>query len=411
MSVKYLAKAAEQAAKNERNRRVENGETGVVLDLLSWTESAAKKTQKCQEKVPRLVSLKCQDCFTNFNPTDGISCPGRAQHFVCKRCFATVVQEQTSADAHQRFAGNGARIMCELCLPASVAYSDEALAEALGDAAFARYRAAQAAARPQPPRQRSPQQAAELSECQVCFSDADRAQGIVCPGPGRHFLCRACFGPELREQASPAARGRFAAAGARAVCRLCLPAAVAHADGALARALSDADFATYRQAVIDASTARVYQEEEARLQQAMAALRAELTGGGGGGGGAAGRVQRHRLHIAEHVLCLHCPRCGQAFFDFDGCFALACARCRCGFCAYCLADCGGDAHAHVAACPHNTAPGRGAFGGPDGFRRAQNGRRARALREYLRERVGPGDRAAVRAAIAQDLADLGMEAI
>jgi hypothetical protein len=178
----------------------------------------------------------------------------------------------------------------------------------------------------------------------------------------------------------------------------------------LARALGDEDFALYRQAVIDASTARVYQEEEARLQNAMAALRAELTAGGGGGGGeAADRVRRHRLHIAEHVLCLHCPRCGQAFVGFDGCFALACGRCRCGFCAYCLADCGGDAHAHLAACEHNTAPGRDAYGDAAGFRRAQNARRARALREYLRERVDPGDRAAVRAAVAQDLADLGMD--
>jgi hypothetical protein len=402
--VKCLAKAAEQAAKNERIRRVQKGETGIGINLLSLTEAAAKMTLQCQEKEPRSAVLKCQDCFTDFNQNDGVVCPGRAQHFVCKRCFATVVGEQISADAHQRFTGNGARVMCELCIPASIAYSDEAIAGALSEADFARYRTTKAAARQQV--QRSPPEAAEKSECQVCFSDADRAQGVVCPGPGRHFMCRTCFGQELREQASPAARGRFAAAGARAVCRLCLPAAVAHADGALARALSDADFARYRQAVIDASTARVYREEEARLQQAMEALRAEL---GGGGGGAARRVQRHRLHIAEHVLCLHCPRCGQAFFDFEGCFALACSRCQCAFCAYCLADCGNDAHAHVGACQHNTAAGRGLFGDSAGFRRAQNARRARALREYLQQHVDPGDRAAVLAAIAKDLADLGMD--
>ena len=54
-------------------------------------------------------------------------------------------------------------------------------------------------------------------------------------------------------------------------------------------------------------------------------------------------------HVIEKVLTLSCPRCEQAFVDFDGCFALRCARCQAGFCAYCLADCGRDAHAHIPA--------------------------------------------------------------
>lgn len=37
-----------------------------------------------------------------------------------------------------------------------------------------------------------------------------------------------------------------------------------------------------------------------------------------------------------------------------GCAALTCSRaaCRCRFCAFCLEDCGDDAHAHVKACPN-----------------------------------------------------------
>jgi hypothetical protein len=40
------------------------------------------------------------------------------------------------------------------------------------------------------------------------------------------------------------------------------------------------------------------------------------------------------------------------FADFDGCFALTCYRneCRAGICAWCLADCGQDAHGHVPTC-------------------------------------------------------------
>ena len=45
-----------------------------------------------------------------------------------------------------------------------------------------------------------------------------------------------------------------------------------------------------------------------------------------------------KLHqrIVEEVLTLKCPRCAQAFQDFDGCFALTCGNkhCSAGFCAW-----------------------------------------------------------------------------
>merc|ERR1719217_444733 len=60
-------------------------------------------------------------------------------------------------------------------------------------------------------------------------------------------------------------------------------------------------------------------------------------------------VAKERVRIAE-LLTLKCPRCGQAFHDFDKCFALVCPRpgCHAGFCGWCLTDCGVDAHRHVA---------------------------------------------------------------
>jgi hypothetical protein len=45
----------------------------------------------------------------------------------------------------------------------------------------------------------------------------------------------------------------------------------------------------------------------------------------------------------------------------DACCTLTCKRCRCNFCAWCLEDCGADAHAHVANCWHNLAPSRNLF--------------------------------------------------
>ena len=32
------------------------------------------------------------------------------------------------------------------------------------------------------------------------------------------------------------------------------------------------------------------------------------------------------LHVEERILTLACPRCGQAFVNFTGCFALTCSR-------------------------------------------------------------------------------------
>ena len=62
------------------------------------------------------------------------------------------------------------------------------------------------------------------------------------------------------------------------------------------------------------------------------------------------KLRLAKEHVVEKILTLSCPRCEQAFVDFDGCFALRCGRCQAGFCAYCLADCGRDAHAHIGGC-------------------------------------------------------------
>ena len=63
-----------------------------------------------------------------------------------------------------------------------------------------------------------------------------------------------------------------------------------------------------------------------------------------------------RLDIIDDILTLKCPRCKIAFCEYDGCAALTCGSntCRCGFCAYCMKDCGVDAHAHISQCIENT---------------------------------------------------------
>ena len=112
------------------------------------------------------------------------------------------------------------------------------------------------------------------------------------------------------------------------------------------------------------------------------------------------KLRMAKEHVLEKVLTLSCPRCEQAFLDFDGCFALKCPRCTAGICAYCLADCGRDAHAHIGGCElgkqvtkwaqknKKTVNARGGhpagtYGSPEAFQESQRLRRLRDLASYF----------------------------
>ena len=107
----------------------------------------------------------------------------------------------------------------------------------------------------------------------------------------------------------------------------------------------------------------------------------------------------HKRTIEEQILNLRCPRCGAVFVDFAGCFALTCGKCRAGFCAWCLHDCGDDAHRHVVNCAQNRAEGRNVYGNVQLFEQAHRERRRRLVDEYVRNRVREDLREAVQQAI------------
>lgn len=121
-------------------------------------------------------------------------------------------------------------------------------------------------------------------------------------------------------------------------------------------------------------------------------------------------AQTHRLHISENILTLRCPRyaCRRAIVDFDGCFALYCEGCKCGFCAWCLLDCGTDAHTHVLECSKSLAPGDH-FAPFSLFNHVHNERRKKEIQDYIRTSVDPPDRPIVIRCIQSDLKDLGIE--
>ena len=74
------------------------------------------------------------------------------------------------------------------------------------------------------------------------------------------------------------------------------------------------------------------------------------------------------------------------FVDFDGCFALTCGNmlCKTAFCAWCLQDCGADAHAHVANCKMNTRRGD-PYGTLEEFQNHHKDRKRRLVIEKLQD--------------------------
>ena len=160
------------------------------------------------------------------------------------------------------------------------------------------------------------------------------------------------------------------------------------ADGALAKALPEATFAKYSKAKEKVAEQRINAELEKGFEARLKVEREKA-----GGDQARANI---KAHICEKILTLACPRCGQAFIDFNGCWALYCGRagCGCGFCAICQEDCqgpetaisGGDpAHRHVASCPLLKQIGMAdkVHQGGEAWEKASRKAKTVKLREYL----------------------------
>lgn len=98
-----------------------------------------------------------------------------------------------------------------------------------------------------------------------------------------------------------------------------------------------------------------------------------------------------------------------AFLDYDNCSAITCAACKCGFCSYCLEDCGKDAHQHFykngSKCPHEGGP---LFIAYNLWQEYQNRRKERLLCEFLAS-LPEDTRKKVADLISPDAKDLGIE--
>lgn len=214
--------------------------------------------------------------------------------------------------------------------------------------------------------------------CDFGRRDCRLSQGLECAGQPSHFVCKECLDVHVRSSAEAPRYehgGRVHCPAYPRYCNSC-----AFDDSQLASSLPPATFNLYLASRVAVLERRKAEELEHEMMERLAAETHRLTVL------SESERKRHiaRNHIVEEILTLKCPRCGQAFVDFEGCFALNCSRCSCGFCAWCGADSGGkDAHAHVRQCSSRPRDADLLFGTAEQFRAAQDKRKRRLLSTYL----------------------------
>jgi serine/threonine protein kinase len=216
--------------------------------------------------------------------------------------------------------------------------------------------------------------------CMVCLDAvsttdallcAERHSGAMAATSEPHALCRDCF-ESLVVSESSKDLGEMKKHQGRIKCPKCTNY---YSASTIATTVGSLAFAAYQRVQTQLEAARVTSELEAKFRRELEqALKMEEK---------ARRVHLGRLVIVNDILNLCCPRCKAVFVDFSGCFALTCSQCNCGFCAWCLTDCGDNAHPHVRSCNDNVMPGRNVYGDLELWKRTNSLRRRARVMQYL----------------------------
>lgn len=208
--------------------------------------------------------------------------------------------------------------------------------------------------------------------CVICLDLVSDVDGVRCDGICHHFICKDCLSNYVVSKASEDLR-LLQVRQARVMCPMPHCNSTHFSDADVACNTTAQAFAVHIQARMRLIEQRVSTEVESRIALELRSLLAMNPH--------ERRVYEARKHVVDNILTLRCPRCDQAFFDFDGCFAISCSACQCSFCAWCLQDCGHDSHAHAASCSESFQPGS-VFGSIAMFEQACRKRR---------EKVGPAN--------------------
>ena len=196
--------------------------------------------------------------------------------------------------------------------------------------------------------------------CTICFCDGPISDGILCGDD--HYTCDTCFESYVRSEVEkPVGEIKKRDPEGRCLCPKNTKSggndrckAPPLPDKDVAANLTYETFESYLRSRSNIKEAAVAEEMRMEMERRIELERKRAQDAVSNAGGAE-KLRAAKEQLVEQILTLSCPRCHQAFVDFDGCFALNCGRCRAAFCAYCLADCGRDAHAHVGTCEEGKA--------------------------------------------------------
>lgn len=193
-----------------------------------------------------------------------------------------------------------------------------------------------------------------MASCLICCDDYLHADGFFCVN--KHFVCwENCFDPYLESAGKPGAIGRSVDKVGNLMCP-CPDCSAPYDIQTVAKSGPPRAFNALMalQLNIKAQNAAEEARDEERRRNNAEFIRIQQIKDVDERGAAL-----LHLEITDSILNLRCPRCKVAFAEFDGCMALTCGQnsCRAGICAWCLKDCGGDAHQHVLKCPSSLSKG------------------------------------------------------
>lgn len=206
----------------------------------------------------------------------------------------------------------------------------------------------------------------EIRVCAVCMTDV----GTVVCSERRHTMCEECFADYAVIESNDAGfDGELRCCGFKPYgCK-----ARAFRQVAVIRALSESkanEFAMGCERSKERMVLEEYKHAESERRRREDAC---------------SEVVRAHTHIVDNILTLRCPndRCGAAIFDFTGCLALVCNRCKSGICGKCFELCGTDAHRHLRKGLCKIDPTKHYFADAEYIANVQRIYKTRKLKAYL----------------------------